>query len=92
MDKEYTITKVVEIMDSQYGKKARFFVEGYEEELSCFTKWPAKIREGTTLYGHIEIKGSYHNFKWGRKPKEGSNDMQFDLINAKLDRIISILE
>ena len=66
-DQNWTIGKVIDISDSQYGKKVRFYLNGYDDEVSCFTKWPEKMTEGAEIFGHVEVKGQYRNFKWGKK-------------------------
>lgn len=68
----WTIGKVVGITDTQYGKKFNVYLNGYNDEVSGFTKWPEKIVEGGTLYGHIELKGQYRNFKFDKKAPQAA--------------------
>lgn len=79
----WTIGKVVDISDSEYGKRFRVFLNGYNDEVSGFTKWPEKIVEGAEIYGHIELKGKYRNFKFDKKaessrPTGGGGFTDFD--------------
>lgn len=68
LDQDCKIRQVDSIEDSQYGKKVKFLVEGYPNQVSTFTKWPEKLVVGGILFGHIEVKdGKYHNFRFGKK-------------------------
>lgn len=73
-DKAWVIGKIITVEDSTYGKKVRFYLNGVDDEVSCFTKWPEKMTEGAEIFGHIETKGKYRNFKWGKKPQGGGGN------------------
>lgn len=67
-DKEWTIKSIKSISDSQFGKKVQFNLDGYDNEVSCFTKFPENMVAGGKVYGHVEIKdGKWHNFRFGKK-------------------------
>ena len=57
------------IEDSEYGPKFYAKLKEYPNEVSGFTKFPDKMIAGNRMYGHIEVKGMYHNFKWDKKDK-----------------------
>lgn len=86
---EYTITDIKGIYDSNYpdSKKYKFTVQGYPHELSAFSKFPMTV--GQEISGEIEVKGQYHNFKWGKKagarPASGMSPEQFQRLSDKLD-------
>ena len=67
MDINYKITTVDEGSPSNYpdSKKYKFMLEGYDHEVSAFSKFPMTV--GQEVFGHIDVVGQYHNFKWGKK-------------------------
>lgn len=67
MDKTYVITEIKGTFDSNYpdSKKYVFRVGEYDHDVSAFSKFP--MSEKQEIFGHIEVKGNYHNFKWGKK-------------------------
>ena len=71
----FTITKILGVFDSTYGKKVNFKTnETGEKQISCFTKFPDNMKEGGKIYGHIELSGEYHSFKWDKDPNGGRRD------------------
>lgn len=79
-DKEYTIKEILSTYPSKYpdSKKFVFTLENVDGEISTFSKYP--MEAGQIVYGHIEKKGSYSNFKWGKR--ETAKPAGSDEINA----------
>lgn len=64
---EYKVIQVKGNYESKYpdSRKYVFRVEGYDHDLSGFSKFP--VKEGDTVNGDITVNGQYHNFKFGSK-------------------------
>lgn len=77
---EYKVTNVKGVFDSKYpdSKRYVFTVEGYQNELSAFSKF--SIEAGQTINGDIEINGQYHNFKFGSKKTAGMSQDDKDML------------
>jgi len=91
MDKEWIIEEVIGISDSQYGKKFAIKLKDYEHEVSGFTKFVQNIVAGGKIFGHVEVKGSYHNWKWGKNvPKADSGPAAGNAATAELKNILNL--
>lgn len=68
MDKEYTVTAVTGVKPSNFpgSMKYDFTISDYQNPVSCFSKFA--VTPGQVIYGHVEVNGQYHNFKWGKRP------------------------
>lgn len=92
MDKDYIITAITGEFPSNYpdSKKYKFMVEGYDNELSAFSKFP--MTAGQTIFGHVDIVGQYHNFKWGKKSstfQKGGTTPDANRLEAKIDAVLA---
>lgn len=63
----YTVKEVKGVFEAQFGKKVNFTVQEYQHDLSVFTKYPDNMQVGRKIYGHIEVNGQYHNFKFSKE-------------------------
>lgn len=64
---QYKITEMLGVKDSNYPdkKKYEFKVDGNDNKLSAFSKFPMSV--GQEIHGDIVQNGQYWNFKWGKK-------------------------
>jgi hypothetical protein len=93
---DYIIERVIGIYDApnpQWGKKAKFILEGYDGEVSALTKFPDDIVAGKKITGTIDVvtrEGrTYHNFKFGRS-NATPNPMPHQPGNAEIKNIIEL--
>jgi hypothetical protein len=88
---DYIVTELKGAYDSKFpdSKKYVFRVEGYDNDLSVFSKFPITV--GQEITGRIEINGQYHNFKWGKKAsttfQKGGTAPDANRLEAKTDAI-----
>lgn len=90
---EYKITEIKGTYDSNYpdSKKYVFRVDGYEHDLSVFSKFPMTV--GQEIAGDIQINGQYHNFKWGKKSQgtfqKGGTDGDLNRVELKISSLMA---
>lgn len=96
MDKEYIVKTAEDKGEAQFGAR-RYqisFVSG--ENVSAFSKYP--VKEGDTLFGHIEQKGSYFNWKFGKREERkdvgpaANNPGTAEIKNILMLKVIPLLE
>lgn len=87
MDREYKITAIGSVFPSKFpdSKKYNFTLDDYPNEVSAFSKFPMTV--GQTIFGHVEVNGQWHNFKWGKKEEKAPQDF-----SPSLPEIKNILE
>lgn len=85
MDKNYTVVSAEDRGEAQFGAR-RYQIE-FEggESASGFSKYP--LKPGDVLFGHIEQKGEYHNWKFGKKENKPSG---FSASSPELKNILNL--
>ena len=91
MDTEQKISQIVSVKPSNFpdSQKYEFKLEGSEDVLSCFSKFP--LQAGQVIFGHIELNGRYKNWKWGRKGSGTQNSAPGAMKDGDVARVMNAL-
>lgn len=88
MDKEYIVKTAEDKGEAQFGARRYQISFASGESVSAFSKYPVKV--GDTLFGHIEQKGSYFNWKFGkREERKDSSPASKDAGLAELKNMLT---